>query len=346
MASLASVPQDIHYHILASLADFKDLSSTVLSTRMLHNAFQTNRRRVLSSVARNFLGGVFIDALLLARCQEKRNGSAALKVKGLSSSTIRLLVGNAKTIGELQTIMFGLLQDSSVDVQKKDTMAQFASAPPTVAASEPESIRFKSAAYRFCVFCLLQTAEARKAFLKRYPTIQVLELSHFVNALWALVCVIRGRALETDRDWNFLANVVSTGPEKVLELWKLKQEALVKPGWYLEDFKFELKDAGTRKKTKTHKKDGSNEDNENAADLMEEWCNLMDGYEFPPDATDAILDARHGQCVALLAASAGRPAKVVPETAGSDDDSDSSELGTESDGILGVVKEDCLEDPF
>ncbi|KAF7338952.1 hypothetical protein MVEN_01971400 [Mycena venus] len=172
----------------------------------LHNAFQTNRRRVLSSVGRNFLGSVFIDALLLARCQEKRDGSTALKIKGLSPGTVRLLMDNAEIIGELQTIMFGLLEDQScVVVQKKETMAQFARDPPVVAASETESVRFKSAAYRFCVYCLLQTPETRKAFLKRYPQIQVLELSHFVSALWVLVTVIRGRQLETDRDCAYAA---------------------------------------------------------------------------------------------------------------------------------------------
>jgi hypothetical protein len=111
MASLSTIPQDIHYHLLTSLSDFKSLAAAVLSTRTLHNAFQSNRRRILSSVGHNFLGSVFTDALLLARCQEKRDGLPSLKVKGLSTSTIQLLVRNADTIGELQGIMFGLLKD-------------------------------------------------------------------------------------------------------------------------------------------------------------------------------------------------------------------------------------------
>ncbi|KAJ6552832.1 hypothetical protein B0H19DRAFT_1155050 [Mycena capillaripes] len=345
MASLSTIPQDVHYQLLNSLPDFKDLSAAVLSARPLHNAFQTNRKRVLSAVGRNFLGTVFTDALLLARCQEKHDGSAALKVKGLSSSTVRLLVNNAETVGELQAIMFGLLKDQSpVDPQKKDTMTRFANAPPVVAASETESIRFKSAAYRFCVYCLLQTSEARNAFLRRYPKIQVLELSHFVNALWVLVSVIRGRPLETDRDWDFISNTLSTGPHNILQLWKMRQNLLA--GDYLAslDFKAALKAAGTRND------DGSDDDD---TDFMTQWCDLIDALNFPAHTRshDAILDGEHKHLAEVFAAS-GVDSKFEPApkpdahrhvTYGDDSDDD---LGDESDGILGVVKEDCLDDPF
>ncbi|KAJ7115335.1 hypothetical protein C8R44DRAFT_223156 [Mycena epipterygia] len=196
--SLATVPQDIQYQLLNSLSDFKDLAAVVLTARPLHNAFKTHRRKVLSSVGRNFLGSLFTDALLLARCQEKRDGSDALKVKGLSSSTVRLLVNNADALAELQTIVFGLLKDENlVDINRKPTLTRFAESPPVVIPSETESLRFKFAAYRFCVYCLLQPS-GRLAFLNRYPTIQILELAHFVNGLYTLIHVIRGRPPAAD----------------------------------------------------------------------------------------------------------------------------------------------------
>ncbi|KAJ7872691.1 hypothetical protein B0H13DRAFT_2280214 [Mycena leptocephala] len=182
MASLSTIPQDIHYHLLTSLSDFKSLAAAVLSTRTLHNAFQSNRKA---------------RWLTLAQSQ------------GLSTSTIQLLVRNADTIGELQGIMFGLLKDQhSVDsralrrslrafpgflLKKRVTHDLTVRPRPNPYASSPPR--------KICVYCLLQTPEARSAFLKRYPKIQILELSHFVSALWILVCVIRGRPLETDRDY-------------------------------------------------------------------------------------------------------------------------------------------------
>ncbi|KAJ7776183.1 hypothetical protein B0H16DRAFT_1858960 [Mycena metata] len=290
MPSLATVPQEIHYKLLSSLHDFEDLSATVLSTRALHSAFQSNRRRVLSAVGRNFIGNIFTDALLLARAQEKRDGSAALNVKGLSSSTVRLLVDNAETIGELQTIVFGLLKDQhTVDLRNRATMTQFAEAPPIVVASETESIRFKAAAYRFSVYCLIGSLEGRIAFLKRYPQLQILELSHFVNALWILASVIRGRPLETDRDWDLVSTLMSTGPHNILRLWTLK---LTHPA----AFKAALLDE--------HKKSADDYDG-----FMEEWCDLMDVQGFPSDAglrECAILDGAAGHERAVSALEAAR----------------------------------------
>ena len=109
--SLSTIPPEIHYRLLSSLSDFSSLSAAVLTVRPLHAAFDAQRRKVLSSVGRNFLGSLFSDALLLARCQEKRDG--VVEAKGLSPSTVRLLVNNADAVGELQTIVFGLLRDEN-----------------------------------------------------------------------------------------------------------------------------------------------------------------------------------------------------------------------------------------
>ncbi|KAJ6505789.1 hypothetical protein C8R47DRAFT_1102427 [Mycena vitilis] len=223
MPSLSTLPQDIHYHLLSSLSSFADLAATVLAARPLHTAFQTHRARVLSSVARNFVGGerLFGDALLLVRCQEKAYGygydygstltsgvrgrgaktknmsKPKAKTKGLSSGTIRLLMGNARVVGELLEVMWGLVRE---DKQTEIADSGLGLPVPALPASETETIRFNSAAYRFCVYCLLPTADARSAFLKRYPQIEVLELSHLVGALWVLVSVIRGRPAENERD--------------------------------------------------------------------------------------------------------------------------------------------------
>ncbi|KAJ7116248.1 hypothetical protein C8R43DRAFT_960917 [Mycena crocata] len=271
MTSPATVPQDIQFQLLRALSDFKDLDAVVLTAHPLHNAFQANRRKVFSSVGRNFLGSLFTDALLLARCQEKRDGSAALKVKGLSPTTVRLLVDNAEMVTELQVIVFGLLQD-----------------PEIVDPSQTESTRFKAAAYRFCVYCLLQTAESRLAFLNRYPKIQILELSHFATGLWTLVSVIRGRPLDTDADWDLVSRVMSTGPPTVLDLWKMKRA---------EDpqFRTALKDAA---------RTGTGND-----DFMTDWCDLVDEHRHPPHVGplpdlkpigSAILDRENAQLVEAL----------------------------------------------
>ncbi|KAJ7623052.1 hypothetical protein DFH06DRAFT_1230775 [Mycena polygramma] len=235
MPSLSTLPQDIHYHLLSCLSSFADLAATVLAARPLHTAFQTHRARVLSSVARNFVGGgrLFGDALLLVRCQEKAYGygcdygstSASgvrgkgakkpkvkpkPKTKGLSSGTVRLLVANARVVAELLGVMWGLVRE---DKQNEEVDTGSGLPVPAVAASETESVRFTSAAYRFCVYCLLPTADARSAFLKRYPKIEVLELSHFVGALWVLVSFIRGRPAENERDcaWNLVVLCLSLG---------------------------------------------------------------------------------------------------------------------------------------
>ncbi|KAJ7611536.1 hypothetical protein DFH06DRAFT_1244401 [Mycena polygramma] len=272
MPSLSTLPQDIHYHLLSSLSSFADLAATVLAARPLHTAFQTHRARVLSSVARNYVGGgrLFGDALLLVRCQEKAYGygcdygststsgvhgvrgkgaktknKSKPKTKGLSSGTVRLLVGNARVVAELLGVMWGLVREEK---QQENVDSGSGLPLPAVAASETESVRFNSAAYRFCVYCLLPTADARRyvppcpvhfsthselrpypfahfyrspnkfinhrvhsAFLKRYPKIEVLELSHFVGALWVLVSVIRGRPAENERDcaWNLVVLCLS-----------------------------------------------------------------------------------------------------------------------------------------
>jgi hypothetical protein len=113
MAALAAAPPDIHRQLLSAVCDFADLRALVLTARPLHVAFSVNRKRVLSSVAHNFLGGIFTDALLLARGIEKRDGllsDNARKTKGLSATTVRLLVKNADMVEALQQIVFGLLK--------------------------------------------------------------------------------------------------------------------------------------------------------------------------------------------------------------------------------------------
>ncbi|KAJ7159776.1 hypothetical protein C8R46DRAFT_1287444 [Mycena filopes] len=343
MPSLASLPQTIQYQLLSSLLDFKDLSATVLSARPLHSAFEAHRKRVLSAVGHNFLGSIFTDALLLARGQEKRVGSDALKVKGLPSSSVRLLVNNAETIGELQTIVFGLLKDQhAVDPRNRATMARFAEAPPNVIASATESIRFKSAAYRFCVYCLIGTLEGRVAFLRRYPQLQILELSHFVNALWILASVIGGRPLETDRDWDLVSALISTGPHNMLRLWKLR----------LDD-PSQLKAAlsAYKKRSELGRDDEDDDDDEGGeAYFMAEWCDLMDAQGFPADAglrECAILDGEGGHervVRALEAADAILKAGIAASVVDSDAEMEEDEAHPWTDGEEGVIGGD--EDPF
>ncbi|KAJ7447563.1 hypothetical protein B0H11DRAFT_2082626 [Mycena galericulata] len=290
--TLATMPPEVHYHVLTALASFQDLGATVLAARPLHAAFDAHRRKVLSSVGRNFLGALFTDALLLARCLEKRDGSEALKVKGLSGSTVRLLVQNADTVGALQAIVFGLLkEDSAVDIHSKPSLTKFAKSPRVVVPSESESIRFKSAAYRFCVYCLLTTSDARIAFLNRFPKIQILELSHFVTGLWTLVSVIRGRPLDTDQDWELASNVLSTAPHSVLALWKMKQE---KAGTDKAEFKAALKVASASSSSSASASSSAYYDGEvEGESFMGAWCDLMEAQRFPAPAHDEAQAHAH-----------------------------------------------------
>ncbi|KAJ7609483.1 hypothetical protein FB45DRAFT_1066873 [Roridomyces roridus] len=275
-ATLATIPQELRSTILSALTSFSDLHSAILSTRHLHAAFKAHRRKVLSSVGRNLLGSLFTEALLLARCQEKRDGSEALKVKGLSSSTVRLLLKNAEMVCELQRVMFGLLQEGGggFDVYNKASLTKFARAPPEISPSNSESLRFKSAAYRFTVFCLLSTVDARIAFLARFPKLQVLELSHFVSGLWTLVSVIRGHALETNADWYTASHILSTGPSDILGLWSLKTTRDTR-------FKAALKAASTSSTG------GDDDDDDDDDDFMGEWCALMDRQGFPRECSES-----------------------------------------------------------
>ncbi|KAJ7830129.1 hypothetical protein B0H13DRAFT_1916068 [Mycena leptocephala] len=178
--SLTTVPREMHYRLLTALPSFPDPAATVLAACLLHSAFDAHRRKVVSAVGRNFLGGIFTDALPLARFREKREDSDALKVKGLSAGTVRLLVKNGDVVGELQGIVFGLMKDPNVvecvlyfvwgdveiydvcsgSIHSRPSLSKFAKAPPVVPIRD-RIRRFKSAAYRFYVYCLLNTSDAR-----------------------------------------------------------------------------------------------------------------------------------------------------------------------------------------
>lgn len=150
---------------------------------------------------------------------------------------------------------------------------------------------------------------------------------------------------------------MSTGPHNVLELWRLKQDVL-QVGYDWGDFKVELKAAGTRARkgeggTEDEGEDEDDEDNEDKVDFMGEWCTLMDAHAPSPTeeghnlAHLAILDAEHARLVEALALAA--PREPSPESTHSDEDDeddDDSDVGSKSDEDLGVVREDCLEDPF
>lgn len=150
---------------------------------------------------------------------------------------------------------------------------------------------------------------------------------------------------------------MSTGPHNVLELWRLKQDVL-QVGYDWGDFKVALKAAGTRARkgeggTEDEGEDEDDEDNEDKVDFMGEWCTLMDAHAPSPTeeghnlAHLAILDAEHARLVEALALAA--PREPSPESTHSDEDDeddDDSDVGSKSDEDLGVVREDCLEDPF
>ncbi|KAJ7115330.1 hypothetical protein C8R44DRAFT_880638 [Mycena epipterygia] len=224
-SKLVSIPADIQHHLLSLLPDFYDLGALILTSRCFHDIYKSHRRLLLDEVAKNFLGCIFDEAMLLARAQEAKYGLGDPSVKGLSSNTIFLIVNNDYIVRSLEDVVFGLMKADSTkfDIYDEESLARFASDPFTAEASPTESIRFQAAAYRFWRFCLCP-AKKRTAFLNKFPSNELFEMSHFVTGgLTNLIYAMWRVPQESDHDWDFVSSVLSTGPENILNMWNALQ---------------------------------------------------------------------------------------------------------------------------
>ncbi|KAJ7691346.1 hypothetical protein B0H17DRAFT_1133866 [Mycena rosella] len=194
-SKLTSIPADVQHHLLSFLPDFYDLGALILTSRCFHDVYQSRRKILLDEVAQNLLGCLFDEATLLARAQEAKYGLGDASVKGFSSDTVLLVVNNDYITPESR-------HDSIYDAE---SLERFVEAP--------------------------FTSEMISRFLKMFPPNELLELSHFVRGISNLVYAMRRQPQESDHDWDFVASVLSTGPENVLRLWVALQQ---------EDADFEL----------------------------------------------------------------------------------------------------------
>ncbi|KAJ7447579.1 hypothetical protein B0H11DRAFT_365848 [Mycena galericulata] len=222
---LITVPTDVQYHLLSILPHFYDLGALILTARCFHDIYKAKRRLLLDEVGKNFLGSLFDEALLLARAQEAAYGLGDASVEGFSTNTIFLVINNDYIATSLEPLVFGLMKadSSTFDIYDSESLARFAEAPFTAEASPTESIRFKAAVSRFWRFCL-EPRKRRGKFLTKLTPNALLELSHFVNGISNLIYALRGKPQESDHDWDFLASVLSTGPENILRLWDALQD--------------------------------------------------------------------------------------------------------------------------
>ncbi|KAJ7152479.1 hypothetical protein C8R46DRAFT_1197664 [Mycena filopes] len=180
MANLISIPTNIRHRLLSILPDFIDLGAMILTHRAFHATYEARRNSLLNDVARNLLGCLFGDALLLARAQELTYQLGDGDVARFSTNRVLLLVNNDYVVKSLERVMFGLL--------KRDTE------------------KFKPFA-------------PSDAFLEALAPAKLMELNNFLTGISDLICAIRGQPPESDADWHFVDSVLSTGPENIWQLW-------------------------------------------------------------------------------------------------------------------------------
>ncbi|KAJ7115326.1 hypothetical protein C8R44DRAFT_223050 [Mycena epipterygia] len=164
-SKLTSIPADIQHQLLGLLPDFCPLGALIRTCRCFHDVYKSRPNLLLDNVAKNFLGCMFDEAMLLARAQETKYSLGDSSVKGLSSNTVLLVVNNDSVVRELEDLLFGLLEpddDGTFDVEDEDSLAQFVDDPLMIIGkpSPTESIRFQTATYRFWRF-FLQPARNR-----------------------------------------------------------------------------------------------------------------------------------------------------------------------------------------
>ncbi|KAJ7745990.1 hypothetical protein B0H16DRAFT_1692821 [Mycena metata] len=224
--TLTTVPTDIQHLLLSILPDFDDLGAMVLTHRAFHEIYKARQNSLLHDVARNLLGCLFDEALLLARQQDAKfpalGGGEAVD-ESLSTNIIGWIMNNDYVVAALERVMFGLLKvdGKKFDVYDAESLGRFADDPFTVEASPTESIRFKGAAYRFWRFCL-KPDEERVSFLEALAVDELLELENFVGGISNLIYAMRRQPQESDHDFgagDFIASVQGTGPDRILDFW-------------------------------------------------------------------------------------------------------------------------------
>ncbi|KAJ7159728.1 hypothetical protein C8R46DRAFT_1354360 [Mycena filopes] len=222
---LTDIPTDIQHLLLGILPNFGDLGAMILTHRVFHDIYQERKAALLQDVARNFLGPLLDESILLVRAQEakstRKGGKAVAAVpEGFSSTAVLLLMNNDCVVKALEVAIFGLLKvdTKEFDIYDGKSLRRFADEPFTVDASPTESIRFQAAAYRFWRFCL-QSRKQREPSLKALTTPALLELECFVQGISNLIYAMRGQPQESDHDWDFISSVQSAGPLVILALW-------------------------------------------------------------------------------------------------------------------------------
>ncbi|KAJ7102764.1 hypothetical protein C8R44DRAFT_859013 [Mycena epipterygia] len=120
------------------------------------------------------------------------------KHRGYKSKLICQLLSNERVLQEVQFIVFRLLLNKYKRMSEWNT--EFRSPTP------PKLSRFKRAAYRFWIYCMIETNK-RTWFLSQFPAIEITEITNLFYGVEAWILVRnRGRCLASR--WQFRATAM------------------------------------------------------------------------------------------------------------------------------------------
>ncbi|KAK7065062.1 hypothetical protein R3P38DRAFT_2827732 [Favolaschia claudopus] len=227
-SKLTATPADILYILLGILPDFTDLGALILTHRCFYEVFAAGKHTLLNAVGRNFLGCCFNEAVSLAIEQPapKSKSSQGTIEPGTSpkicvrSSIVSQLIENERVLRTLEPLVYGMMKVKKGIPYIADPagLAQLKSFPRTAKPSATESERLMTAGYRLWRFTLLQKEKAQKAFLKKFSSIELIELHHFVDKLRDLTWSMWGPS-DGDTDYYCIQGLSSTNPQNILRLW-------------------------------------------------------------------------------------------------------------------------------
>ncbi|KAJ7745982.1 hypothetical protein B0H16DRAFT_1462575 [Mycena metata] len=153
--TLTSIPTDIQHLLLTMLPDFDDLGAMILTHRAFHEIYKARQNSLLHDVARNFLGCLFDEALLLARRQEAKYtalGGGEAVAEGLSTNIITFIINNDYVVDALEQsrpdaipVSFSVflrwvpLEPRVDSIYDAESLGRFADDPFTIQALPTES---------------------------------------------------------------------------------------------------------------------------------------------------------------------------------------------------------------
>ncbi|KAJ7102814.1 hypothetical protein C8R44DRAFT_887547 [Mycena epipterygia] len=216
--TLATIPLDTQLEIIGWIPDFTTLHSCILVNHTFSQLFTNHRPSLTNSVAQNQFGEHLHDALTLVNTQFERCYSGP-EHHGYESKLIRQLLSNENVVQEVEFIVLRFLFNNYKSMSEWGADAR--SPTPT------ELVRFKRAAYRFWIYCMVETSK-RSWFLSQFPAIELAEVANLFYGVEAWVT-----ELYTPKQLEFESEheaVISNGLGRLSWLWKLFLAMIQDPG--------------------------------------------------------------------------------------------------------------------